>query len=342
MKRLILLLTGVVLTLYSQNLQPPVTGDITSDYGPRNWNGYNWHIGIDYHANMWTEVRAVEGGDIVYIRYDNPYDEAGWRIRIRGDSATWTYMHLFQNSTNPISPDNGYEARWATLVDPSGQHSPENHYIFIFWINRNNNRAEKILSQRGGWWVRARPGGPGYDPNNPYILDQQGNRILTRGSVATGNVIAPSGNSSYPTPVDPHLHISASSSGYPYDINPLYYITHDQPNYTLNIIYLPPNSLFYHRPGAPESQQENERIRVNVNSANGLDLDRGFVYFFKPDENRVFDNAHRYAKITYGGPPPGENWEALFPSRITDSRGSITSSGVDLSQGVMISILLVV
>ncbi len=40
MKKLIFLILIIFSALFSQNLQPPVDDPITSDYGPRNWNGY--------------------------------------------------------------------------------------------------------------------------------------------------------------------------------------------------------------------------------------------------------------------------------------------------------------
>jgi len=279
---------------------------------------------------MWTPVEAVEGGNITTINYES--GGAGWYIRIHGSLAYWTYMHLFQDGDNPISPDNRYEARMARLEDPTGQHTPENHYIFISWDNRNNNRAIRVLNVEGGWWVCARPGDPGYDPNNPYILDQNGERILTQGSVAGREVIAPSGNSGVGTA---HLHVSAKSKdgGRPYDINPLYYIQHNQPNYILTILHPPAGAILYHRSNAPEAEQLNERIRVNVNSTNGLDLDRGFVYFFRPGETRVFDETHRFAQILYGGPPPNRPFPEPYPQRIVndgeDYRGSFIRSGLD-------------
>jgi hypothetical protein len=270
MKRAIFVLLGITVVLFSQNLQPPVSGPIVSDYGQRNWDGYDWHEGIDYDGDIWDEISTVEGGQISEIDYEQ--DGAGWYIRIQGTCGRWIYMHCYYDdaNNNPISPDNRHEARMATLEDPTGQGNPEYYYIFIFWLDRNNNRAEKILSSRGNWYVRARPNDPGYDPNNPYILDQNGERILTQGSVADREVFAPLGTSGG---VGSHVHIALNSPNRRYDINPLYYIIHPEPDYTLTIIQHPPvDAVFYHRTGAPEAQQLNERIRVNINSTQGLDL----------------------------------------------------------------------
>lgn len=347
MRKVILSLFCLTSLLFSQGFERPVPYDITSDFGPRNLTHYNWHRGIDYAALMWTPVEVVEDGNINEINYQSGSQGAGWYIRVAGDSATWTYMHLFQDGDNPISPDQRYEARMATLEDPTGQAPDVQTYIFVFWVDRNNNRAQKVLVPYRvdnqiveNWWVCARSGDPGYDPNNPYILDQTGNRVLTQGSVANREVVAPSGESG----AGPfHLHVGAHRV-YRYDINPLYYIIHPEPSYTLTIIEHPPvDAVLYHRPGAPEALQLNERIRVNINSNStqgsdqGLDLDRGFVYFFKPSEPRVFDDVHRYARITYGGPPPNIPFPEPFPNRITingeANRGVLTQSGVDPQGG---------
>lgn len=49
-------------------LNPPIAGgEITSDFGPRIHNGYNWHGGIDYSASTGTPVYAVESGEIIDV-----------------------------------------------------------------------------------------------------------------------------------------------------------------------------------------------------------------------------------------------------------------------------------
>lgn len=269
MKRVIFLLSGIVISLYSQSFPRPVSANITSDFGPRNLGGYDWHPAIDYGSPMWTPVKAVEKGNIIQIDWQK--GKAGWYIRVDGDSATWTYMHLFDNQKPCLSPDNKWEAVLADLED-STTHSIDQSYIFIIWEDRANNKAQRVLAPEKfeNRWIRW---------NNNYILNADGTkRIKTQGSVAQGDVIAPSGQSGSAYG-HPHLDIRASSSenGKPYDINPLYYIKHNQPNYTVSILYPSVNSIIYHRPGAPEAQQLNECIRVNVNSSVGVDLDRVFI-----------------------------------------------------------------
>ena len=322
-KVLILLFSCLPGILFAQGFAPPVSQNISSDYGSRNLTVYDWHYGIDYSTPMWTPVEAVEGGNITRINFE--LGGAGWYIRVHGDSAYWTYMHLFQDGDPSLSPDNRYEVRMGILENPNNPQDILNRYIFIFWIDRNNNRAEKVLVPYDARDRCIRWG-------DDYIRDQNGELILTRGNVADREIIAPSGESG----VGPeHLHVSAKSAdgGRPYDINPLYYIIHPQPEYTVNIHHPPVDALLYHRPGAPEAQQLNERISVNINSTQGLDLDRGFVYFFKLGEPRVFDDAHRYAKITYGGPPSNIPFPEPFPNRITidgeANRGALTRSGLD-------------
>jgi murein DD-endopeptidase MepM/ murein hydrolase activator NlpD len=78
-------------------LEPPVQARITSDYGPRNVTSGTWfHEAIDYGADMWTPVEAVEDGVITEINY-RPSDN-GWYIKTsKGSGAgkrTWAYLHL--------------------------------------------------------------------------------------------------------------------------------------------------------------------------------------------------------------------------------------------------------
>ena len=107
MKKIVFLLV-VALSVYSQTLDPPVTAEISSDFGPRNLEDgdYNWHKGIDYLVGGDTEVQAVEGGEIREISYES-YEpgevRGGWYIRIKGSLATWCYLHLFSDNSNPTS-----------------------------------------------------------------------------------------------------------------------------------------------------------------------------------------------------------------------------------------------
>ncbi|MCK4421962.1 hypothetical protein KAW48_09210, partial [candidate division WOR-3 bacterium] len=321
MRKTVIILSLFSYALLSQNLQPPVSGLIVSDYGPRNWNGYDCHEGIDYDGNIWDEIEAVEGGQINEIAYQR--GGAGWYIRIQGTSGQWTYMHTFYDdaNNNPISPDSSYEAIQATLISPGNPQDTSSQYIFIFWVNRNSAQANKVLSSVGNKWIRW-----GAD----YIRDENGDTLLTQGNVANREVFAPLGTSGG---VGSHVHVGLNTPNRRYDINPLYHIIHPQPNYTLSILHPQANAILYHHPGAPEGQQLNERIKVNVNSATGLDLDRTFIYFFKPGEPHSFDDAHRYAKVIYGGLPPGVDFANPFPQRITydgnANRGSLIQSGVD-------------
>ena len=145
MRKFALLIAPFAILLFSQELPPPVPSrHITDDYGPRNLEGdYDWHGGIDYRASAGTEIRAVEGGNIVFIRSGG---RGGWRIRIRGAHAYWTYMHMFSNGSNPTSGD--WEAIRDTLIDPNtGQPSPSTpEPIFIQWADRENRIADNVLA----------------------------------------------------------------------------------------------------------------------------------------------------------------------------------------------------
>ena len=73
MKRVSFLLMCIITSSLFSNtptLSPPGDWNITSDFGPRNMSGvYDWHWGIDYGASGWSEVKAVEGGDILAIKW---------------------------------------------------------------------------------------------------------------------------------------------------------------------------------------------------------------------------------------------------------------------------------
>ncbi|MEO0293961.1 MAG: M23 family metallopeptidase, partial [candidate division WOR-3 bacterium] len=126
MRKIILFLSIFTLSLFSQELPPPVSDPhITDDYGPRNLRGvYDWHSGIDYRASVGTTVRAVEGGQISILDRGK---RAGWYIRIHGAHAYWTYMHLFSDNSNPSSGN--WEARMATLENPNNPLEIYNRYV---------------------------------------------------------------------------------------------------------------------------------------------------------------------------------------------------------------------
>jgi hypothetical protein len=323
MRKAMLLVLGVITSIYTQALEPPVPGIITSDYGARNkpnTGEYDWHEGIDFDGYMWEPIEAVEGGNIVEIGYEEPQG-AGWYIRIQGNLARWTYMHTFYDAPdrNPISPDKKYEAAKTYLVDPNtGQNNPsEPVYVFIFWTDRQNRRAQKVLSSYGKRWIRW---------GNDYILNSDGTqRIKTQGAVGDRDTIAPLGRSGmgYPTPGEEgtHVHVGANSPGQRYDINPLYYIDHSRANYQVSILMPQENEVLFHLPGEPQYNQIHERMQVRVNSQTGLDLDRIFVYL----------NNKLYAYLSYGGRPPGLSYASPFPDwiRYEGNRGNILFSGID-------------
>jgi hypothetical protein len=184
MRKISIILFAFTLVLFSQTLNPPVTGPISSDFGPRNWDGYDWHKGIDYSVGSGTAVSAVEGGNIEFIHSSVDGDAGGWRIRIHGSLAYWTYMHLFSNNPNPTSGN--WEAGSVTLEDPDGQYPNRNRYVFILWRDRDHNRAERVLTQYTqdveGWYVQR---------GGDYIRDENGEILTTQDSVGNQDVIGP-------------------------------------------------------------------------------------------------------------------------------------------------------
>ena len=108
----------IAISIFSQTLEPPVTANINSDYGPRMLTNYDWHKGIDYLCEAGTNIEAVEGGNIAEIDCWEGNKNGGYIIRVSETSGNrvWTYMHLFNDNTNPTSGD--WEARSVYLVDP--------------------------------------------------------------------------------------------------------------------------------------------------------------------------------------------------------------------------------
>lgn len=302
MKIFFLLLFFVPWDIFAQELPAPLW-PIISDYGPRNYGGYKWHWGIDYDGNMWNPIQAIESGNIVGITHSSD----GWYLRVYG-SKYWTYFHVFNNETLPIISSapvaNRYELRSAILENPvshSVTPSPEN--IIILWVDRINNNAEKILSPRNGWLVQT-----GIS-TAPYIMASS-TWAVTSNAVKQGDIIAPVGNSGV-VPVPPgdgsHLHLACSSNlpAFPlfYDINPLYYIRHDEPYYGVSVAALE-NAPLFHISGAAESAQAGERVWGNIYSDMGLDFDRAELFLqpmTTPPASWLYNNESRAAKIVYGG-----------------------------------------
>jgi len=131
MRRCFLLILSFLGVLSAQHLDPPIIGaNIISDYSPRNKdNGdYDFHHGIDYFVTMWTDVPAVEGGAITSINAELP--GAGYYIRVHGDSAFWTYMHLFDEDST--LHEEHEIVMGATLEDPEHPNTTRPGNIIIF------------------------------------------------------------------------------------------------------------------------------------------------------------------------------------------------------------------
>ena len=227
MKYIILLFLFIApLSLFSQTLPTP-PWPLISDYGARNINNvYDWHWGLDYDGNTWDSINPVEGGSIVGIVRTG----SGWYIRVNSVQRYWTYFHIFNDELPSISPDNRYELRQAILENPETHATtPAPVNIIIFWLDRANNIAEKILSSQNDLWVQTG------NPDFPYIITGS-TWTRTQSAVVQDEVIAPMGTSGG---VGSHLHLACSSllpqSPLWYDVNPLYHVKHSAPAYTLSI-----------------------------------------------------------------------------------------------------------
>jgi hypothetical protein len=76
----------------SYGWRTPVSDPISSDYGPRNYGGYDWHGGIDYASSQGTPVYPAEDGEIRVIGVD---DRSGYYVVVQG-SQRIAYCHLSQ------------------------------------------------------------------------------------------------------------------------------------------------------------------------------------------------------------------------------------------------------
>jgi len=85
----------------------PVQGSfpylVGSDFGPRPYSESPMHDGLDFDASYGTEVRAIESGQVVYKRWENPNNHSqgyGYNIRIKGRSGIAVYGHLIVDDPN--------------------------------------------------------------------------------------------------------------------------------------------------------------------------------------------------------------------------------------------------
>jgi len=199
MKKIILSISICTLLLqkiFSQTLPAP-PWPITSDYGPRmldkNKDGisetWNFHNGIDYGGGYGDPINPVEGGNINRIEYL----EGGWNLRIDGTLGRWEYIHIFTGTSDatPVTSGN-WELRRATLECPYTGETVQSN-IIILWSGTN---AEKVLSSIPNYWIK--------NPDGSYIEGTNGEKIKTRSSVFSSEVIAPVGNSGG---VPTHLHL---------------------------------------------------------------------------------------------------------------------------------------
>jgi hypothetical protein len=341
---LVIYLALACINAYAQTLAPPVPDIINSDFGPRNiGNNYGWHPAIDYCATLNTPVQAVEAGNIVQIDYEgatNGHGGGGWYITIHSATRFWTYMHLFNDDRPPVVP--GYEVRDVTFINPATINNPhpetEIRRAVIVWENRTLNRANRVLivtvedNPLTDWWVLSNIN---QTPPFYYILNTSGvANINPQNYVGAGVVIAPSGNSGQGG-YGAHLDLRSGIDLNVYTINPLYNVEHAVPNYLFEILLPLQNGVLYQRPAVVETQQINERIQVRVLSeGRGVDLDRVFVYFFNSDispTERIFDDAHKYGAIIYGGLPSTIDNNLPFPDYVDNSN---MRGGINLRTGV--------
>ncbi len=105
--------------------RPTETGRITSEWGPRDFAGRNWHEGIDVGVAEGTPVYAVANGLVSLIMYQ--YKCGGNMVvvhhNINGKTYTTVYAHLLS-----ISVRSGDTVNRNTLIGYSGGYSTSAYY----------------------------------------------------------------------------------------------------------------------------------------------------------------------------------------------------------------------
>lgn len=254
-----------------------------SDYGPRNHTSY-WHGGLDYDGNAGDLIYPVEGGTVSVITFDTR--GGGYYIGIRGAHGQFNYLHTFSDGSLPRRSGN-LELRY----------TENNQMAIIFYTDSTLKVSNRAICAVAGEKIKNNSG--------KYIKNSNNQDLLTISNVGITMPIAPVGTSGG---VGSHLHL-----GRPSGIdNALLWLVHTQSSFNMTFIEPTNNSYI---------TQGNKRINVEINSTNGLDLDKVDFYLNTILEYPKIDDSHRLIRFQYGG-RPGED-------RLYADRSNGTSTGIN-------------
>jgi len=98
---------------------------ITSTFGSRKWEGYDFHHGIDISAVNTTDVKANESGYIRHIGSEGQDDE---NIKIESDYGYYTvYMHIDVNSNLSLNQHVDEGAILGQVLDFGAEGNADDH-----------------------------------------------------------------------------------------------------------------------------------------------------------------------------------------------------------------------
>jgi len=241
-RRLPLFLVFFMLSLVCNSaaaLNPPFPNNtVVSDFGPRSYNGFTFHGGLDYAQIRNTAIPIVEGGVVEFVKSPET-DLGGWRMRISGDQTgrSFLYLHMFSNA--------------ATTGTVSGD------FELGAFVNPDNSKE---------YYVKRISDGKIFIGPNPRV-----NRIAT--SVTEGELVGPVGDSGSAQD-HPHLHLQLGTNVEGNLDNPFFYINHDISSFSVDFTSPPANN--YPIP-ATELNDYSFRLKINSQTGLNLDGIRVFV-----------------------------------------------------------------
>ena len=231
-------------------LQPPVlpydrSATISSPWGPRInpvKHAVEKHPGIDYPSANGLggdPIQAVEAGTIVKVDKDGSGD---WYIGIKGATATFLYLHIFDNAPVPPVVIPGVNCVlscvWHTATLKSGGAGS-----IVDLVNLGDSVPNAIPGEIcfgvAFWGTNGRNAPPDKVLTSIDCAGGSFAGTLARGTVGSREVIAPVGNSGMST--GPHVHLDANWGR----TNPLVYVDHQPSNYAASFYQSPQGGSVY-------------------------------------------------------------------------------------------------
>ena len=239
------------------------TNQFYSDFGPRKFgaDGYDWHGGSDYSsqggdADRGDLLAAILGGNVI-LQVDNSFKY----IIINNESIDFGYGHLFRDEVvnSELSVMISGECALKKMMEPN-----ENHTALIvpLFDNINNVIGHTAFGNVSGYvyW------------NNK--------KITVNTSIETGQIVGPTGDSGGNYSAHLHLYTFANNNFSTHDQftkNPLEFISHDAPDYDVQILgqyNIPGFNQIY-----PGSNTSSIRVRAQMpNEDNGVSYYQESIY----------------------------------------------------------------